>query len=759
MNRIFIRALSLFTALFVTTAVRAAVTITVVPNSSTSTLTHTISGIAPGEKVTIERIADLNGNNLIDAGEPVVRSFAVQDGVRPIIGGVVNGNVPGDDDGATNSSIRVDLPYPGVDLILNTLPGKYIIRATGPSGVGTTVYNLTATSTPQKIIGVVRNSANNTAIPYAIIVVLVGDGIPLTSVRADSAGNYIVNQPAGGYALIPFADNFVGSFTTANLLPNVDTVQDLMATPAAITVSGQVTDNATHAGLSSIFVIAEGDSGLAGSLSDLSGNYSLKVTPGNWKVHPLEDSVAQLGYLIPKESEQTVTVNSSPVTSNFQLSRANALLYGRVTNAVGVPLGLLSMRAQGLDPASSGTIQLQAQGRTSPGGDYFLGVLGNSDWDFSPHDFIGDFVVLNYNASPNVGQAIQQNMTVQPATGHIMGTVKNSGGQPFGNLNVHASATINNFVYDIDANTDDSGFYSIPAINGTWNVSLDCNSLSGMNYACPLNQSVIVNNNSPTADFTLQSFNVTAHLNGTVINQSGQPMGNVQLAASTSGLIRNATSDPTTGSFSIGVNAGQWILQVAGTPPNGLAGPTINLTVQDGVDINNILMRLISNDATITGSLKNIYGEAIPGVHIHFMANVNNIAYQPADALTTAQGTFTAAVPKGSVSTYPDCADLNQLSYVCLDPISLNTTSGSARFDAVVPKYGPSIINPHFVNSTTFEIFINPINTHTTYDIQGSGAVPFTATSPIIKTVTINSGGVFVQFDPTTNRFFRVIAR
>src|SRR4051812_32624460 len=103
---------------------------TSVQSDANTTITHTISGLAPGETVTVERFADLNNNGAIDFGEPPLRTFVVKDGVRPTINGVINGNVPGDDDATANGSIRIDLPFPGVDVFMNRQPGKYIIRVT-----------------------------------------------------------------------------------------------------------------------------------------------------------------------------------------------------------------------------------------------------------------------------------------------------------------------------------------------------------------------------------------------------------------------------------------------------------------------------------------------------------------------------------------------------------------------------------------------------------------------------------------------------
>ena len=59
--------------------VQAAPTLTLSTSSLQSdvdaVLTHTITGIAVGETVTVERFADLNENGAIDSGEPSLRTF------------------------------------------------------------------------------------------------------------------------------------------------------------------------------------------------------------------------------------------------------------------------------------------------------------------------------------------------------------------------------------------------------------------------------------------------------------------------------------------------------------------------------------------------------------------------------------------------------------------------------------------------------------------------------------------------------------
>ena len=75
-----------------------------------------------------------NGNGLVDlATDNVFRSFTITDGQLPIIGGVRNLNVPGDDDGATNGTIQVNLDLPGIDNVFDTAAGKFIYRVSDPA--------------------------------------------------------------------------------------------------------------------------------------------------------------------------------------------------------------------------------------------------------------------------------------------------------------------------------------------------------------------------------------------------------------------------------------------------------------------------------------------------------------------------------------------------------------------------------------------------------------------------------------------------
>src|SRR5205807_933628 len=76
------------------------------------TITLQIGGLANGETVLVERFDDVNSNGSIDSAEPLVQSFRVTDGQVTSIGGVRNGNVPGDNDLSSNGQITTTISFP-----------------------------------------------------------------------------------------------------------------------------------------------------------------------------------------------------------------------------------------------------------------------------------------------------------------------------------------------------------------------------------------------------------------------------------------------------------------------------------------------------------------------------------------------------------------------------------------------------------------------------------------------------------------------
>jgi hypothetical protein len=810
-------------------------------------ITHTINGIAQGETVTVERFADLNNNGQIDFGEPPLRSFVVKDGVRPTVGGIVNGNVPGDDDGAANGSIRIDLPFPGVDEILNREPGKYIIRVTGTSGQATTPFEITAPNLPQKVTGVLKNSSNNANISFGIIVVLVGDGKPVGSVRTDSTGAFTFVAPAGDYALVPISDGFISAIQFVSIPANQSVTQNLMLTPATVRVSGKLSDASSGAAVPSVFVIAQAGNNqnqlISGALTDSNGNYSFSVNAGSWEISPLASFTSELGYMTVEKGGATI-VGSTPITQDITIQKATALVYGKITNPSNAAVPNVSLRIQ--VPMGGG---LESEGRSNANGDYFLGAIAGSwdaqtegasalgfqdetksftvadgsatKWDFQLVNFTAhvlgkvvnssgtgianvsihgrfenneqssskavtgadgsfdlpvwggnwsielsdDSGLISHQVNLTIVDGIDQTITyvVPNSTGQISGTVKNNSGQAVPGVFVSAQATVNGVQYQSSGQTDATGHYQLSVINGSWSVWLSCSDLQSQNYDCPNNGSATINNNNATMNFTLSPFITTASLNGRVVDQGGNGLPGMQVGAydQTSGTSRSSDSGAD-GSFSIPVFAGNWNLQIFNTP-QGYIGSSQQITVTDGVNVNNLQIKLLQINATIAGTLRSSGGAPIAGVRIYPQTTVDSVTYTLDFTTTDASGNFNFNVSRGSWSLTVDCNDLDVRSFNCVTTQAVDTTSGAATVNLVAsPKVAMPIELQFPSLNQSGQIPIFQFNVHGspgTYDVYGAPTLSSTWT--VVTSATIGFGGdtAFVQFDPGANHFFRVQLR
>src|SRR3989442_1003669 len=88
------------------TAIGLTVSPTVITTDYIGKLTLSITNLTAGKTVTVEWYADLNTNGIIDAGDLLAKSFHLTDGQVPLVAGVRNLNVPGDEDGLTNGQIQ-----------------------------------------------------------------------------------------------------------------------------------------------------------------------------------------------------------------------------------------------------------------------------------------------------------------------------------------------------------------------------------------------------------------------------------------------------------------------------------------------------------------------------------------------------------------------------------------------------------------------------------------------------------------------------
>jgi hypothetical protein len=588
MNHRLVAFLCLWLATFATFENRAALSIAISPASQPrdfeGELTYTMGGFAPGLTVQVDRFADNNGNGVIDANDTLVRHFKITDGQSQRFNGVANHNVPGDDDGLGNGSIISSMPV-GIDQIINRQAGKYLVRATAGENSAVAPFEIVAPEFPQRVSGLVKNAANNNPVPFAWVVVLVGDGMPVGSVRADASGQYTAPAPPGDYILLPFADEFIASFQQVSLAAGQTLDQPLSLTPATQRISGRVSTLA-GAGVPAIFVLGEARSGnsdlIAGALTDSAGNYSFAVTDGSWEFQVMTEFASQIGLLTPKDA--TPLNVTGPATVNFALPQATALIHGRVADASGAPVANLPFYAQ-----SQSNPRLEASGRTSALGDYYLAV-GAGTWEVNS-DGSGSFGLQKASALIAIGEneSLLQNFTLARLTAQLSGRVIQSNGSGFGDLELVA------FQENGGGNSEevgDDGSFAIHLTPGHWKLQVAGSAPSGF-LAPALEFDLADGQQIENIQFVLLPVDTT--ISGFVRTPAGVPLGGIVIRPSATIGGVHYFAEPVIsladGSYAAQVGRANWFmnldcfklqlryLQCPNTPPVDTSGGNANANI------------------------------------------------------------------------------------------------------------------------------------------------------------------------------------
>src|SRR3954464_12151090 len=203
----------------------SAATLTVSPASvawdTTAHVNLNLAGLANHQTVLVEEFSDLNGNGSLDAGETLILSFQVQDGEVPLFGGVRDPNRPGDEDGATNGLIKVNLAFGSLPE-RNRATGNYLFRISATNNAFSPVtrpFVVAQASFAQSVSGKVLDGATPISSAFVGLLVSTGnDGDFLAGAATDAAGNFSVNVPPGDYMLIALKPGYVCNFATAPMV-------------------------------------------------------------------------------------------------------------------------------------------------------------------------------------------------------------------------------------------------------------------------------------------------------------------------------------------------------------------------------------------------------------------------------------------------------------------------------------------------------------------------------------------------------------
>src|SRR5665213_2083011 len=524
-------AAGLFASL--TQGVRAAVTFTNTPSAVSNTysglITLSIGGLTNTETVVVQKFLDANTNGVIDGNDLLVQQFTLTDGMNFVIGGVTNFNVP-EDLNATTGAITAMLNFQNGDFVQNII-GHYFYKLSSPVEHFAPITNsFSVTNFPfaQKFTGNVVSNSSSTTLPNAVVLLFPPPrpgkngpgGNPVAGVVANSAGAYTVQAPPGTYTLVALTTNYVGNFKKAPVLTlgSGQTINtNLSATNATASITGKIVDAANNAiGLPGVFLPLQSTNGLlAFSYSDTNGNFTARVTAGQWSLGSDDSGLIIHGYV---GWNNNTNVNSGATGVTLAYAKANALFYGSVKDNLGNPLAGIDVNAY-----DNNNYLYQTDGYTDANGNYVVGVLGglgsNDPWwigissDSSPANYIFSQPAFDQNGGTNisVGQAVLANFTAILATNYIIGNVK-ANGTNIVSVGVNANATINNANFSQYVDTDANGNYSLTVASGTWSISVNCNGgsdsldniLGSGTYQCPDNQTAVINNNNATNNFNVQ---------------------------------------------------------------------------------------------------------------------------------------------------------------------------------------------------------------------------------------------------------------
>ncbi|HRZ55438.1 MAG TPA: putative Ig domain-containing protein, partial [Candidatus Paceibacterota bacterium] len=492
------------------TASAAAATLSVTPpavgDNSRGKITLNIGGIPAGASLKVEKYYDFDADGQIDADELPVQGFTITDGQLPIIGGVRNINVPGDEDATADGQIRTEVFMPGVGQIADHASGWFIYRVSGIAGgfePATARFRVTQTAKPQGVVGKVTQATSGTPLT-AMIALVRQESNEGSVVLTDAAGNFTVYGEPGEYVLLAAWRGYVCNMPAAGVVLNAGEIvsRNLTLTPGTLTVSGQVLDTSLGFGLPGVLISTESDSGwFSFGFTDTQGLIDTRIVPDSWEFRLDGSSMAVQGYVgfdEPLEAHLTTDL----VGFSVPVTKANALIYGTIKDDSNQPVFGLTIRAQ----EDSKTFEPKGTALTA-NGDYALGVVGGMTWtvDFDDDEVqAAGYFGPEHQVTLAAGQAVRRDIVLRRRTATISGHVRSSTGRPVPDLYVWTSGSVNGTSYHADAQTDADGLFQLGVAPGSWTVGVDCGSDEGLyarGYGCPNSQAVIVTGPNHVLEF------------------------------------------------------------------------------------------------------------------------------------------------------------------------------------------------------------------------------------------------------------------
>lgn len=536
---------------------------------------------------------------------------------------------------------------------------QYATALDGASSWGGDAYSpYTEIGTTTNVVGKVTDADGNPVIA-ASVTLNGGNWINYTTAYTDKNGNYGMNAPAGNYTFnlsLPFAydrpNTYIPPPDVQVTVPASGVLTKNVAFVAQTkTITGKVTrDTADGPPIADVTISINptSGSGWVNATTDSNGNYTAKVTGGNWmisyysKTYPSTWVAATMSDTFSFANDNTVETK----TKNFIGNSVDSTIKGKVR------------KADGSIPSGSSI------------GFTFMGTGTNGTYSTNV-DNSGNFTVLVTKGTYSINGWVSDNTSSMPTldnvtvakgetkdlgtitliskTDSIVGKVSDSQGNPIVGATVNASITGggSDWAY---ATTDSNGRYTLKVRPGIWQVST---------WNAPGSNANVVNNSKPvsvtvkagivsTQDFTYQS--ATNTITGTIIDPDGKPITNLNPWVSASDGTQdwsNIGVSAQNGAFTLKVPKGKWTI-TSYIYSSDFSSPDAVVVNFDGDNQSTtVTLKAVRNDATITGTVYDSDGNKITGKYISIWATKGRQGSWQQAAFNQSDATYTIKVSSG----------------------------------------------------------------------------------------------------------------
>jgi hypothetical protein len=490
----------------------------------------TINGLATGDTIRLEKFQVNNSTGVIDANAILEQSLLLTDGVSNKIGGVANINVPADTTPA-DGTIVAQIPF--LDSSVPTTVGEYVFRFSSPANsFAALTARFTVSNVPdaQDITGQV--TANGVPVPNAYVVLLDtrgGSDEFIAGTIADATGHYTFGAAPGQYDMVAVHRGFVGAYKGVEQILGAGEhkTTNLTMEAGTRTISGQVSDSKTKAGLPAVQVVFRTDTGkFTVDYTDANGNFSTSVTPGKWNVEVERNAVNQLGYVAPYDGVAADTSTGNKSNVNLPLAKATTLLYGTVRDSSNAPLAGLDLA--GADDAH----HFQAAAVTDPSGNYVMGI-SDGVWtvDATTDGTRQPLAPLPTKLYTAEGQATKVDFAASKASAQLSGALKDNNGAGISNITYQATRVgLGTTGQVVRFGTQDDGSFSVGLSAGAWSIFPLPETAANQDVIVVGPTSITLTEGQNLTGLTLQAIRPTRHVNVTVNDQNGTPRPSIKLA-------------------------------------------------------------------------------------------------------------------------------------------------------------------------------------------------------------------------------------